>query len=206
LKMLVVTSSRAGDGKTKLAASVALIAAKAGRKVLLVDADLCTAGASRLFRLGGHEGLAELIIGSRRFPEVVATGGADPNFHFLAAGTPGNALTARSGMEEVSGLLRGLREEYELIVVDSPPVLAVADAMALSAQADVTLFAVRWGATPRTAVKFGLKRLHASADRVSVGTVLTMVDARNHSRFGYADSALYTKELVAYSRHGRAGT
>jgi capsular exopolysaccharide synthesis family protein len=200
-KMFVVTSARAGDGKTKLAASLALMAAKAGRKVLLVDADLCTGGASRLFRLSGHEGLAELIIGSRRFSEVVATGDADANFHFLPAGTPGNALAARSAVEEVRGLFAELRQEYELIVVDSPPVLAVADAMALSAQADATLFAVRWAATPRAAVKLGLKRLHASAGRGLVGIVLTMVDARNHSRFGYADSAFYTKDLVAYSHH-----
>ena len=109
-------------------------------------------------------------------------------------------------VEEVRGLLRGLREQYDLIVVDSPPVLAVADAMALSAQADATLFAVRWGATPRASVKLGLKRLHASADGASVGIVLTMVDARNHSRFGYADSAFYTKDLVAYYRPRERGT
>jgi uncharacterized protein involved in exopolysaccharide biosynthesis/Mrp family chromosome partitioning ATPase len=208
LKTFVVTSARAGDGKTTLAASLALIGARAGRKVLLVDADLCTAGATRLFRLNGHDGVAELITGKRRFAEVVATGGTtggtDPNFHFLAAGTSGNLLAARSGLEEVGGLLRGLREEYDLIIVDSPPVLAVSDAMVLSAQADATLFAVRWASTPRAAVKLGLKCLHSSADGSSVGIVLTMVDARNHSRSGYADSAFYTKDLVAYS-HPRGG-
>jgi capsular exopolysaccharide synthesis family protein len=207
LKTFVVTSARAGDGKTTLAASLALIGAKAGRKVLLVDADLCTAGATRLFRLKGHDGIAELITGKRRFAEVVAiggtTGGTDPNFHFLAAGTSGNLLAARAGLEEVRGLLRGLREEYDLIVVDSPPVLAVSDAMVLSAQADATLFAVRWASTPRAAVKLGLKCLHSSADGSSVGIVLTMVDARHHSRFGYADSAFYTKDLVAYSHPGK---
>ena len=76
--------------------------------------------------------------------------------------------------------------------------LAVADAMSLAAQADAALFAVRWGLTPRAAVKLGLKRLLASAHRASVGVVLTMVDAREHSRFGYADSAFYAKDLVGY--------
>jgi capsular exopolysaccharide synthesis family protein len=206
LKMLVVTSARAGDGKTTLAASLALIAAKAGRKVLLVDADLCTAGASRMFRLRGHEGLTDLIAGSKHFSEVVATAGANPNFHFLAAGAPGNALAARSGLESGLGVLRRLREEYDLIVIDSPPVLAVADAMALSAQADAVLFTVRWNSTPRAAVKLGLRRLRAAVHRVSVGAVLTMVDARVHSRYGYEDSAFYAKSLVGYygSGGGRA--
>jgi Mrp family chromosome partitioning ATPase len=95
-------------------------------------------------------------------------------------------------------LFRRLRLEYDLIVIDSPPVLAVADAMTLAAQADATLLAVRWGSTPRAAVKLGLKRLHAAAHGASVSIVLTMVDAREHSRFGYADSAFYAKDLVAY--------
>jgi polysaccharide biosynthesis transport protein len=198
LKIIVVTSARSGDGKTTLAASLALIAAKSGRKVLLVDADLCTAGASRTFRLAGHEGLAELVDGSKQFAEVVAAAGANPNFHFLAAGTPGKVLAARSGLDSSSGLFRRLREEYDLVVIDSPPVLAVADAMAMSAQADATLFAVRWGATPRAAVKLGLKRLHTSTHGAPVGVVLTMVDPRKHSRSGYADSAFYAKDLVGY--------
>jgi polysaccharide biosynthesis transport protein len=198
LKMLVVTSARPGDGKTTLAASLALVAATAGRKVLLIDADLCTAGASRIFRVNEHEGLAELIADKRPFSDVIGTAHSNPNFHFLAAGTPGKVLAARAGLESVVGLFRRLREEYDLIVIDSPPVLAVADAMAVAAQADAVLFAVRWGSTPRAAVKLGLKRLHASARGASVGAVLTMVDAREHSRFGYADSAFYTKDLVGY--------
>jgi capsular exopolysaccharide synthesis family protein len=204
LKMFVVTSSRAGDGKTTLAVSLALIAAKAGRKVLFVDADLCTAGASRIFRLSGHEGLAELVTGRRDFSEVLATAGADPNFHFLAAGAPGNVPAARAGFESGLGVLRQLREEYDLIVIDSPPVLAVADAMALSAQADGALFAVRWGSTPRAAVKLGLRHLHTLAYGASVAAVLTMVDARVHSRSGYEDSAFYMGNLVRYygSREG----
>jgi uncharacterized protein involved in exopolysaccharide biosynthesis/Mrp family chromosome partitioning ATPase len=197
-KMFVVTSARAGDGKTTLAASLVLIAAKAGRRVLLVDADLCTAGASRMFGLSGHEGLAELIAGGKQFSEVVATAGADPNFHFLAAGAPDVVLAARSGLESGLGVLRRLGEEYDLIVIDSPPVLAVADAMAMSAQADAALFCVRWGSTPRAAVKLGLKRLHAATRGVAVGAVLTMVDARVHSRSGYEDSAFYAKNLAGY--------
>jgi polysaccharide biosynthesis transport protein len=206
LKIFVVTSARAGDGKSVLAASLALIAAKAGRKVLLVDADLCTAGASRIFRLSDREGLAELIAGGRDFSDLAATAGANPNFHFLAAGTSANLLAARAGLEGGLDALRRLRQEYDLIIIDSPPTLAVADAMVLSAQADAILFAVRWGSTPRAAVKLGLRRLHALPHSAAVGAVLTMVDARVHSRSGYEDSAFYAANLVGYygSTDGRA--
>jgi polysaccharide biosynthesis transport protein len=200
-KMVVVTSARPGEGKTTLAASLALMAAKAGRKVLLVDADLCTGGASRAFGLLSHEGLAELISSGKQLSEVVGRFGPSTkfDFDFLSCGTQKNAMAARSALENTLGLFRRLREEYDLVIVDTPPILAVSDAIALSTQADATLFAVRWGMTPRAAVKLGLRRLLGSSHRRTVtGIVLTMVNVREHSRYGYEDSALYTKELVGY--------
>jgi capsular exopolysaccharide synthesis family protein len=201
-KVVVVTSARPGEGKTALATSLALMAAKAGKKVLLVDADLCTGGASRAFGLLGHEGLAELISGRKQLSEVVgsfAPTGAAADLHFLSCGTQTNVVAARSALESTLGLFRRLRDEYDLVIVDTPPILAVSDAMALSTQADAVLFAIRWGMTPRAAVRYGIRRLRASGrDATVTGMVLTMVNAREHSREGYEDSALYTKELVSY--------
>jgi capsular exopolysaccharide synthesis family protein len=200
-KVVVVTSARPGEGKTTLAASLALMAAKAGRKVLLVDADLCTGGASRAFELLGHEGLAELISGGKQLSEVVGRFGPRINFDFdfLSCGTQKNAMAARSALENTLGLFRRLRQEYDLVIVDTPPILAVSDAMTLSSQADATLFAVRWSMTPRAAVKLGLRRLLGSSQRRTVtGIVLTMVNVRKHSLYGDEDSVLYSKELVSY--------
>jgi succinoglycan biosynthesis transport protein ExoP len=199
-KIVVVTSARPGEGKTTLAASLALMAARSGRKVLLVDADLCTGGASHAFGLFGHAGLAELISGGKQFSEVVGTGlSANLDFDFLSCGSQKNAMAARSALENTLGLFRRLREEYDLVIVDTPPILAVSDAMALSTQADATLFAVRWGVTPRAAVKIGLRRMLGSSHRRNfTGIILTMVNAREHSRYGHEDSALYTKELISY--------
>jgi Mrp family chromosome partitioning ATPase len=124
---------------------------------------------------------------------------ANFDFDFLSCGTQKNALAARSALENTLGLFRRLRQEYDLVIVDTPPILAVSDAMALSSQADATLFAIRWGMTPRAAVKLGLRRLLGSSHRQTVaGIVLTMVNARKHSRFGDEDSELYAKELVGY--------
>jgi polysaccharide biosynthesis transport protein len=200
-KIVLVTSACPGEGKTTLATSLALMATKAGRKVLLVDADLCTGGASQVFRLAGPDGFAEIIAGAAQFSEVVATAGPTPNFHFLACGTRSNAMAARCALERTLGLFRRLREEYDLVIIDSPPVLAVSDAMALANHADATLLAVRWGVTPRAAVKLVQRRLRGSGNGETVaGIVLTMVNPRLHSRYGYADSASYAKELLSYHR------
>lgn len=200
-KIVVITSARQNEGKTTLAASLALIAAKAGKKALLVDADLCTGGASRNFGAVGHEGLADLISGGKQLSEVVGRFGpiAAADLHFLSCGTQENLLAARSALENTLGLFRRLRDEYDLIIVDTPPILAVSDAMALSTQADATLFVVRWGTTSRAAVRLGLRRLLASGySRTVTGIVLTMVNARELSRYGYEDSVLHAKDLVNY--------
>jgi succinoglycan biosynthesis transport protein ExoP len=199
LKVVLVTSARPGEGKTTLATSLALMATKAGRKVLLVDADLCTGAASQAFGLSGHEGLAEMVAGTGQFSEVVATAGPTPNLHFLACGTRSNAMAARCALERTFGLFRRLREEYDLVIIDTPPILAVSDAMPLSNHADATLLAVRWGATPRAAVQLAQRRLLGSSkDGPAIGIILTMVNPRLHARYGFADSASYTKELLRY--------
>ena len=98
-------------------------------------------------------------------------------------------------------MFRLLRDEYDLIIIDTPPVLAVSDAMALSSYADAILLAGRWARTPRAAVKLAQRRLLGYGnDGPAIGIVLTMVNPRLHSRYGFADSASYTKELLSYYR------
>jgi Mrp family chromosome partitioning ATPase len=141
-----------------------------------------------------------MVAGVGQFSEVVATAGPTTlNLDFLACGTHSNVIAARCALEKTFGLFRRLRDEYDLVIIDTPPILAVSDAMALSNHADATLLAVRWGVTPRAAVQLAQRRLLGSSkDGPAIGIVLTMVNPRLHARYGFADSASYTKELLSY--------
>ena len=89
------------------------------------------------------------------------------------------------------------RKKYDLIVIDTPPVMAALDACALSRKADSTMLVVRWAETPRAAVTHTLKEL-ARANGHLAGALLNMVDVTKHSKYLYGDSGAYHGTLSKY--------
>jgi Mrp family chromosome partitioning ATPase len=98
---------------------------------------------------------------------------------------------------EMARLLSDARQEYALIVLDSPPVQAITEARVLAAVADATIMCVRWRATPRDVVSYSLELLEDAHAQVA-GVVLTRVDPRAHVRSGYADAEMYHRRYKAY--------
>jgi len=94
-------------------------------------------------------------------------------------------------------LLRSLEKQYEYVVLDSPPVLAVSDARILSGLVHATLFVVRWADTPREIVAQGLKQILTSGGNLA-GVVLSQVNAKKHARYGYGDSGYYYGRIKKY--------
>src|ERR1700691_2150718 len=90
----------------------------------------------------------------------------------------------------MKALLDVMRERYDLIVLDTPPLLAVSDALVLSHYADATIFLARWARTPRTVVLGALKSFRTIGTKLA-GAVLTRVDMRSHSTYGYGDPGYY---------------
>jgi capsular exopolysaccharide synthesis family protein len=176
-KLLMITSALPKDGKSFFAASFARNAAAAGWRVLLVDCDFGCPVISKTFGLPPAPGLREILAGDVLGDTWSVVHEAAPRLNVITAGRtdldPQEQLASRS----MSAFLTAVRKRYDLVVLDTPPVLPVADALVLAPQVDATLMVVRWEKTPRTAARDALRLLRESHARV-IGAIMTRVDRR----------------------------
>jgi polysaccharide biosynthesis transport protein len=181
-KSLLVTSARAGEGKSTTAVALARNFAQLGMKVLLIDADLRKPMLHNYLSLDPNCGLTDYLLGQVDPPEafqttdllyltVLPSGPVTPDSTELLAGP------------KMSALLAVAAERFDLVVVDGPPVAGLADAPLLASMTDGTLLLVEANATRRAEVRAGLKRLYLAHAQM-VGTVMSKFDAR---RNGYGD-------------------
>ena len=96
-------------------------------------------------------------------------------------------------------LIKSVRQGYDLVLLDAPPVQAMTEARVIAAAADATLVCVRWRSTPQNTLLNALEMLHDAHAKV-IGTVLTRVDSRAHLRSGYADAEVYHRRYKTYYR------
>ena len=197
-RVVLVTSSLPGEGKSTVAISLAQMAARYGQKVVLIDGDLRRPAVHRLVKLPTKPGLVDWLLNRCSFDEIVqrqASGGADIISSGELPSIPPNLLAS----ERFKQLLRGLVEQYDLVILDSAPVLAVPDTRVLSMLADKTIFAVRWAGTSYRVALTALRQLQEGGAYVA-GAVLTAVDVKAHAKDGFADSVLYAGKLKEYYR------
>ena len=136
-----------------------------------------------------HPGLSDFLVGAADLTQVI---GVDEKtgIHFIGAGTQAAPPVELLGSSRMRNLVRALAQSYHLVILDTPPLLAVSDALVLLRDADATVFLVRWEKTPRETAKLGVKAALEVGARIA-GIVLTYVDVRKHSRYTYADSGYY---------------
>ena len=177
-----VTSAEPGEGKTTLSIGLARTAARSFDRVVLVDADLRRPAVHRLAGVRADPGLTELLTGEADLRDVIQT---DPlsGAHIIAAGATDPNPPALFTSSQMRRQLMKLAEQYDLVILDSPPVLAVSDTRILAQLVDGTLFAVRWYETKREAAGMGLRQILTSGGAV-MGTVLSMVVPKKYARYG----------------------
>ncbi|WP_182880730.1 polysaccharide biosynthesis tyrosine autokinase [Microbispora sp. H10949] len=182
-KSLVVTSCLPGEGKSSTSANLAITMAQAGWRVVLVDADLRRPSVPRYLGIEGGTGLTDVLIERARLHDVIQTWGQQ-GLSVLPSGrippNPSELLGSR-GMRSV---LAQLTEEYDMVIIDAPPLLPVTDAAALGAICDGALLVVRHGKTRREQV-LRAGELLSSINARLVGTVLNFVPAKHGSYYGY---------------------
>ncbi|MEU1599745.1 polysaccharide biosynthesis tyrosine autokinase [Streptomyces sp. NPDC005708] len=190
-RIIVVTSSVPGEGKTNTAVNLALSLAEAGVSTCLVDGDLRRPCVAPAFGLVQDAGLTTVLIGQARIEEVMQQAG---RLSVLAAGAvPPNPteLLASARMEEV---LRELAGTYEVVIVDTAPLLPVADTVGLASLAQGALLVVRAAKTSRDQVRTAAQSLERVGVRV-LGTVFSMAPVPKGGRYGYG-------RYGAYGRYG----
>jgi capsular exopolysaccharide synthesis family protein len=181
--VLAVTSSLPGEGKSSTAANLAITFSQAGKKVLLIEGDLRRPILADRFRLVGAVGLTNVLAQQIRLADVVQQWGAH-ELHFMASGPIPPNPSELLGSEAMSALLEEARESYDLVVIDTPPLLPVTDGAITSAGADGAIVVVRYGKTHTNDVERALDSLRAVDARV-LGTVLNRAPLKGQDSYTY---------------------
>ncbi len=180
---IVVTSTVSGEGKTTVAANLAVILAKGGKKVVVVDLDMRRAKLSEYFELKNDKGISTLLSRKSMLDEVIQHSSKE-GVDIIAAGpTPPNPseLIMSDYAKEIMDILRG---RYDYIILDTPPVGLVTDAAILMHNADASLLVVKYGYTKKEFVK-SLDRMVQDHQVEHVGIVLNGVDINKNYGYGY---------------------
>ncbi len=192
-KTIAVTSTNPREGKTVVACNLAAVLAQAGRRVLLIDADMRRPQAHEVFEIPQEPGLSDVLVGRAAVDQIIHREVA-PGLAILAAGSiPSNPaeLLARPALRH---LLDSVGAQYDHVIVDCPPVMAVTDASLVANEVSGVVFVVGADTTPRAAARIALGDLRESRDNV-LGAILNRVDLRGnryyYSRYYRADYEKY---------------
>jgi non-specific protein-tyrosine kinase len=174
-RAVLVTSPVGGDGGTATACNLAITLARGGARVLLVDADLRRPRVASALHVPGGVGLTNVLTGTADLDEAIHAW-REPNLWVLPSGPVPDNPSELVGFRKMNALLTILRGRYDVVVIDAPPVLPVADAAATAAVCDGVLLVVRYGATRRDQVEGALAALRLAGVAL-LGCVLNGVPA-----------------------------
>ncbi|HZZ11981.1 MAG TPA: polysaccharide biosynthesis tyrosine autokinase [Paraburkholderia sp.] len=186
-RVVAITSPAPSDGKSFLCANLAALIAESGKRVLLIDADLRRGRLAQYLGRSPNGGLTELLTGQIDLEVAARSTGVD-GLHFIAAGAyppnPSEILTS----SRFSEILARLEQQFDLVIVDTPPLLAVADAAVVANIAGSTVMVMRAGVHTEGHVAEALKKLRRARARV-VGGVMNAVPIKSRNRNGTYDYA-----------------
>ena len=196
VKVVMITSSVPQEGKSIFAVSLAQMTAHSGAKVLLVDADLRRPSLARKLGMEPKVGLADVLVGQAKAKDALLVE-KESGLHVMPALANTQFAQELLNSERMSKLLDEWRKTYDLVVLDCPPVMAVADAVTLSKLVDTVVFVARWGTTPRVLAAHAMRQLRNAHATIS-GVVLTRVDLEKQQAYGYGDYGYYYGKYKEY--------
>ncbi len=193
VRTLVVTSAGPGEGKSICSANIAIALAQTGLRVLLVDADMRRPRVHEIFEVSEEPGLSNLLTGNAKASEVIQKSRVAGLWLMSAGHIPPNPAELLSSPRFVD-FLGALDDHFDWVVLDTPPVLVVADSMVVANKTSGVVFVVGADQTTRNAARNAVDQLTA-ANAVVIGSVLNKADVHRHSHYY---GSYYKKEYARY--------
>ena len=185
------------EGKTTVAKNLASSIALQGTSTLLIDGDLRNPSLTASLLSGPKTGLVDVLAGRANVTEVIAQE-PETGLAFLAGGTRTRAIADIFGSAKAQDLIDHLRRQYDVIIIDFPPLGALTDAMAAATMVDGYFFVAHWGKTPRHVIREFTENHPEVTDKV-LGVVLNKVDLKKLGRYGsYQGNPEYAKYAQKY--------
>jgi capsular exopolysaccharide synthesis family protein len=186
IKALAITSSNPSEGKSTVSANIAVVMAQAGLKTVLIDADLRKPTLHKIFGISNDVGLTRLLTHSEECWHDSATRVAVPNLTLIPSGpVPPNPADLLS-IEAFPVLLQAIIAESDIVILDTPPVLAVSDPLVIARHTDAVLLVAKPGHTRRESLRHAAEALRKGNSRL-IGVVLNQQRSRDGVGYYYYD-------------------
>jgi polysaccharide biosynthesis transport protein len=193
-RLVLVTSANKGDGKTTLVSNLAITLAQASHRTLLIDCDLRQSRVRRLFSLPkGKAGLVDFLTNQASLEEIICPTTVE-NLEVVTAGSVPPNPAELIGSQKMGQLLKLLKEHYDYILLDAPPVIPVADSLMLSRHVDGVIVVVRSNSTERVPAQETVRRLQRVKARI-LGVVLNDVAANSPHYGSKLNSEYYVNNM-----------
>jgi succinoglycan biosynthesis transport protein ExoP len=195
-KVIMLSSSVPGEGKTFTAIGLARVSAQSGARTILVDGDMRHPRVHKALDCLNETGLVQVLSGQTPLADAL----------YLDEATGLEVLTAGHGAvnppdllrsEHMAQLVKALRAQYDFVVIDCPPFAPLTDSQFISHLVDKMLLVVRWGSTPAPVVQNTIKQIQRIGAPL-VGSVLSQVDFTRHERYGYGDYGYHYSKYKGY--------
>ncbi|KRG61142.1 tyrosine protein kinase, partial [Stenotrophomonas terrae] len=183
--ILVVSGPRPGIGKTFIAANLAAVIAQAGQKVIVVDADMRRGTLHKVLGAAHSAGLSDVLAGKVELNAAISTAPGLDGMHYIGRGEVPPSPSELLMHPRFAQILEELERNYDLVIIDTPPVLAVTDAVIVAKHAGSTLMVTRFGVNHPKEIRLAMKRFEQNGVQVK-GAIFNAVEKRKTGYHSYA--------------------